>query len=622
MNVCNTETTILKGQILMSFLKVQKVITILFLLTVSSLVTYETIAADLTLDGSIRQGEFPHFWSECVGTGTMEFCLKPEWQEHARIGAKEAGFKRVRGHGILMHWGGTDGINIGTYPNWNFDVVNKIYDTILACGLEPVVELDFMPTSLQSNGIPSPPKDYSQWQHLVTEFTKNLVNRYTLERVRKWYWEIWNEPNWMGSWKGTMSDYYKLFKSARTGIKSVDSSFIVGGPSTIWNDSVQKFYNNCPETDFLSNHCYGAGDGDLADAVRIRDDNRVRATIIKSTGKKLYSLNTEYSSNYSGGGGNKYANVYSMDSHRNAAFVAKVTKLVVADHTSGTAQAPDILSYWAISDVFDEAFPGFGSWIEDHNKIPFGQVFGLINYQGIRKPTFNAFKMLHMMGTSRISLNGGSGDNDGVDGFATVSKDTSQVSILVYNFYKDLSKNGSDETVNLSIKNLPFPNGSKLSFQHFRVDSTHSNAYTIWQINGKPESPTTAVWDSMRAHQNLALYEPATTVEYSGSQIAKSFPLPRWGVSLLVFKKDIPIRTDISSVRKSTPFLLKGSTFILNDHQKQPVDLLIYSAQGQIVKKFHISQATLNIGTGLASGFYIVRAFTPGVTFSSKMIIE
>jgi xylan 1,4-beta-xylosidase len=576
----------------------------------------------MTLDGSIRQGEFPHFWSECVGTGTMDFCLKPEWQEHARIGAKEAGFKRVRGHGILIHWGGTDGINIGTYPNWNFTTVNRIYDTILACGLEPVVELDFMPVSLQSNGNPSPPKDYSQWQHLVTEFAKNLKNRYTAERVRKWYWEIWNEPNWMGSWKGTMSDYYKLFKSARAGIKSVDSSFIVGGPSTIWNDSVPKFFSNCPETDFLSNHCYGAGDGDMADAVRIRDDNRFRANIIKNSGKKLYSLNTEYSSNYSGGGGNAFANTYSMDNYKNAAFVAKVSKLTVADHTSGTAPAPDILSYWAISDVFDEAFPGFGSWIEDHNKIPFGQVFGLINYQGIRKPTFNAFKMLHMMGTSRLSLNGGSGDNDGVDGFATVSKDSSQISILFYNFYKDLSKNGPDENVNFSIKNLPFPNGSKISFQHFRVDSTHSNAYTVWQKNGKPVSPSTAVWDSMRVHQNLELYEPATTIEYTGSQITKSFPLPRWGVSLIVLKRDIPIQTSVNLVRKSVPFLLKGSIFILNNHQKEPVDLCIYSAQGQIVKTYRISKKSQNIGIGLARGFYLVRASTQGSAFSSKMVIE
>lgn len=267
-------------------------------------------------------------------------------------------------------------------------------------------------------------------------------------------------------------------------------------------------------------------------------------------------------------------------------------------------------------------FPGLASWIEDHNKIPFGQVFGLINYQGIRKPTFNAFKMLHMMGTARLTLNGGSGDNDGVDGFATVSKDSSQVSILVYNYYKDLSKNGSDETVNLTLKSLPFPNGSKISFQHFRVDSTHSNAYTVWQKNGKPVSPSTAVWDSMRTHQNLELYEPATTIDYSGSQITKSFPLSRWGVSLIVLKRDIPIQTATNAVHQSAPFLLKGSTFILNNQQRKPVDLYIYSAQGQIVKKYQISQAALNIGTGLASGFYIVRAFTPGVTFSSKMVIE
>jgi len=75
-----------------------------------------------------------------------------------------------------------------------------------------------------------------------------------------------------------------------------------------------------------------------------------------------------------------------------------------------------------ISDVFDE-----GSYITGHSLGPVREVFGLINYQGIRKAAFNGYKMLNMMGTTRLALTGGTADADGVDGFATVSSDNSQV---------------------------------------------------------------------------------------------------------------------------------------------------------------------------------------------------
>ncbi len=54
-----------------------------------------------------------------------------------------------------------------------------------------------------------------------------------------------------------------------------------------------------------------------------------------------------------------------------------------------------MLSYWAFSDVFEE---------QGVVKEPFYGGFGLIAADGIPKPSFNAFKLLHTLGTTRIAV--------------------------------------------------------------------------------------------------------------------------------------------------------------------------------------------------------------------------
>lgn len=68
---------------------------------------------------------------------------------------------------------------------------------------------------------------------MVQAFTQHVVDRYGKEEVLTWYFEVWNEPNLNpGFLDGTKSDYFRLYKEAVTAVKSVDSKFRVGGPST------------------------------------------------------------------------------------------------------------------------------------------------------------------------------------------------------------------------------------------------------------------------------------------------------------------------------------------------------------------------------------------------------
>ena len=60
---------------------------------------------------------------------------------------------------------------------------------------------------------------------------------------------------------------------------------------------------------------------------------------------------------------------------------------------------PQALSYWAVSDVFEESlFP-------IHNES-FHGMFGLINLHGIPKPTYRAYQLLHESGNTRLEVTG------------------------------------------------------------------------------------------------------------------------------------------------------------------------------------------------------------------------
>jgi xylan 1,4-beta-xylosidase len=579
----------------------------------------------LTVNGSVRQGPVPHFWSECVGTGTMEYCLKPAWRNAARIGVSQAGFKMVRGHGILIHGNNADSINIGTNPNWNFSVIDKIYDTVLACGLKPVVELDFMPKSLQSNGCSAPPNNFNAWKNMVASLAAHLESRYGAAEVRNWYWEVWNEYDYPGFWSGTAANYYTLYDSAAAGVRSVDTNILIGGPASTNSSPLQNFWNSCNShgIKFLSNHQYGNGTDSIALPTNIRDDNRARSDVIKNIGRNLFSLNTEWNSSYSGQGGNPVPDCYSMDNHRNASFITKAVKLIVSDCVGGGYRYPDALSYWVISDCFDEWWGNNSNcYIEGNNNVPFGQVFGLINYQGIRKAAFNAYAMLHKMGTIGLQVTGGSGDADGVDGFATVNADSSQVAILVYSYYNNLTTVGSDNIASLTISNLPFANGRQLTINHYRVDSLHSNPYGVWLRLNKPASPSVAQWDSLRAHQYLETMEPQSTLQYTGAPISRSFAMPRWSVSLLTITGGTT-GTEISHGVQSqnTLFSLRGAVLTVSSRSHGPVTVSVYGPNGRLIRQVRSKERSVDLGKGLAKGIYLALAEADGTRFMKKIAV-
>lgn len=89
-------------------------------------------------------------------------------------------------------------------PVYNFTLVDKVYDGIRAAGVTPIIELSFMPgvlanctpgkcrTTMEYRGITEPPVEWPMWGALVAALAEHMIERYTLDVVATFKFEVWN----------------------------------------------------------------------------------------------------------------------------------------------------------------------------------------------------------------------------------------------------------------------------------------------------------------------------------------------------------------------------------------------------------------------------------------------
>src|ERR1700728_1805045 len=110
--------------------------------------------------------------------------------------------------------------------------------------------------------IASPPASYVKWDALITAFAQHLIDRYGIDEVANWYFEVWNEPN-LDFWLGTpkQASYFELYDNAARALKAVNPRIRVGGPATAqaaWvGDMIKHATDNDVPLDFVSTHVYG-----------------------------------------------------------------------------------------------------------------------------------------------------------------------------------------------------------------------------------------------------------------------------------------------------------------------------------------------------------------------------
>ena len=88
----------------------------------------------------------------------------------------------------------------------------------------------------------------------------------------------------------------------------------------------------------------------------------------------------------------------------------------------------------------------------------------------------------------------------------------------------------------LAVDGLALKNG-KAKLTHYRIDKTHSNAYTVWQQQGSPAKPSAEQYKALEAASELTPLKGApASVEVQDGTATLPIVLPRQAVSLVVLE--------------------------------------------------------------------------------------
>jgi xylan 1,4-beta-xylosidase len=413
----------------------------------------------------------PHFWKHTVGSCHAALALRADWQEHLRRCRTELGFRRVRFHGLLCDDMSTLVLHQGRKV-CSFLNADRIVDFLLAIGMQPFVELSFMPTVLASGpqtvfhycGNITPPREYAAWGDLVGQLTRHWVERYGAVEVRQWFFEVWNEPNLSDFWAGTRADYFELYRHAARAIKGVDPAIQVGGPATAKEDWIEEFQDYCDRSrlpaDFISTHHYPNDvlwyegqdtETQLANSKRGILREWMQKARQRVRGRPLFYTEWNCSSNP------RFA---PQDEPYAAAFIVKTIL--------EAAGLVDCYSFWTFSDIFEENF--FPS-------MPFHGGFGLLNLHGIPKPAYRAFELLSRSGNELLPAQG---NHPTLDAWAT--RGPARALLFVTN--NTLPRHPIDtERARLRLTGAPRPRAVSVE----RLDAAHGNAKRSWSDMGEPE---------------------------------------------------------------------------------------------------------------------------------------
>jgi xylan 1,4-beta-xylosidase len=184
------------------------------------------------------------------------------------------------------------------------------------------------------------------------------------------------------------------------------------------------------------------------------------------------------------------------------------------------------------------------SWSFEFEDKDYFEGFRSLATNGVDKPILNVFRMFGMMSGDRVKtsstgqvpldtlVSAGVRQEPDIDAFATHNANKAEV--LVWN-YHDVNQPGPVAPTTVSINGIP-AGVTRVLLEHYRIDDTHSNAYTVWQKMGSPQHPTAEQYAQLQEAGQLQLLTSPEWLDVRDSRVTVSTEMPREGISLLRLK--------------------------------------------------------------------------------------
>lgn len=456
----------------------------------------------IEVDLNNNLGEIKNNWKNLITIGKAKEGLIDIVQKQIIEVQKNIGFKYIRFHGIfddemMVYHENEDGS-----VEFNFNYVDRLLDFFKSVNLKPFIELSFMPSDLAkfktktlfyNKSITSPPKSYKKWAFMVNALVIHCIERYGLEEVKTWYFEVWNEPDIKDFWYGSEEDYYDLYEISYKVIKEVDESLKVGGPSissltikqTKW---LERYINYCIENkcepDFISYHTYPNEVFNMNEnfthkkGLIIDENTSYLSDIIDIVKNKLqeYNLNntelhlTEWNSTIS---------------HRDLTNDTLYKGSFIFKNILENMDKMSSFGYWALSDYMEEL---------KLDKNVFHGGLGLITNNNIKKTAYYAYELLNKLGDTLV---------DKGEGYY-VTKDSNSYKVFLYNYchfdkiysMSDVSNISIrerysvfvDKVLNIELKLDNFDKNSTYNITTYSLSKKQGSSFDTWIDMGAPDN--------------------------------------------------------------------------------------------------------------------------------------
>jgi len=453
-------------------------------------------------------------------------------------------------------------------PVYDFTITDQTFDEYKKAGVRPMVELGFMPKDLAA-AVPgvdayqvhfpgntvagasnNPPKDYAMWGELVRKYTEHLVERYGKQEVSTWYFEVWNEPD-ISYWHGTPAEYFRLYDYAVAGVRAALPTAMVGGPASTGPNSekagafLDNFLKHCLNDksaadgkpvplDFISYH--PKGHPTLVDGhVRMGLKNELKAT---EAGFKIVARYPRYihlpiilSEADPEGCAACSMKMNPANAYRNGGLYAVYTAVAIKE-------------LFELEDRYKVNLLAMLSWSFEFEGKDYFEGFRTLATNGVDKPVLNVFRMAALMQGDRVMtsstgqvplddiLSRGVTLTPDVDAIATRAHD--EAAVMLWNYHDDdLPAAGTEAQVTIA----GIPSGvKKVLLEHYRIDETHSNSYTVWKGMGSPQTPTPEQYARLKEAGQLELLSSPEWLDVSDGKVTIGTELPRQATSLMRIK--------------------------------------------------------------------------------------
>ena len=534
----------------------------------------------IRVDATETRGEMRPVW-RYFGYDEPNYTYMKDGQKLlSQLHALSPGTVFIRTHNLLtsgdgrpaLKWGST-----GVYteddqgrPQYNWAILDHIFDTYLDKGLRPYVQIGFMPEALSthpkpyqhewvpggrhplSTGWAYPPKDYQKWGELIFRWVNHCIERYSKTEVEHWYWEVWNEPN-IFYWRGTPEEYNKLYDFSVDAVKRALPSARVGGPHVAGPRSsggakfLREFLDHCVRgtnhatgkqgapLDFIAFHAKGVpefSDGYVRTGIAAQLQDIDRGFAIVASFPELRGKPIIIGESDPDGCAACPATLYPQNGYRNGTLFSSYTAAAFARK-------------YVLADKHGVNLEGAVTWAFEFEEQPYFAGIRVLSTNGIALPVLNVFRMFGLMGGQRLAVES-SGEvglepicKQGVrakpDVSALACTQNGKLCVLVWHFHDD-DVPGPAAEVALSLRGLSDA-GAPLQLEHFRIDEFHSNAFATWRRQGSPARPTAEQYRELEQSSSLSLLGSPGWVRAAGGELTIRFSLPRQAVSLLVLDR-------------------------------------------------------------------------------------